>query len=201
MNAAAERAYWDNAGPDEIAQLVPGDYNALADECAERLLAVLPTIGRALDLGCGPGRLTFCVAKARSTLDLIGVDISENKLNAAKFTRQLHRLERRVWFYACDGRNLPGFGTFDAAWCVLVFQHLPPDAVAGYISQVAERLVPGGVFVFQYVAGDGRQQGPLAWEHDTADVKAWCEDAGLSFEFECAIHESWAWITARKGSV
>ena len=81
---------------------------------------------------------------------------------------------------------------------MLLFQHLPGDAVAGYIAQVAERLERGGVFVFQYV--EGFEDVAMSRQRSEATVRGWCADAGLAVADvspgTVVPFPEWRWVTA-----
>lgn len=109
------------------------------------VLDAMPTSGRVLDLGCGQGRVAVPVAEARPGLQVTGVDVSPRMLDHAA-------THPRVEYVLGDGATVPG--PVDGVWSVLLFQHLPPDAVAGYLTAVHEQLTVGGPLLVQFVAGD-----------------------------------------------
>lgn len=87
--------------------------------------------GRALDFGCGAGRLTEAMAAYAS--QAVGYDISPGMLEKAR---------------ARGGRasyvgELPD-GPFDWINSFIVFQHIPPVRGMALIEALLERLAPGG---------------------------------------------------------
>jgi SAM-dependent methyltransferase len=87
--------------------------------------------GRALDFGCGAGRLTEAMcAYAR---EVVGCDVSPGMLATAR---------------ARGGRaryvEAPPAGPFDWINAFIVFQHIPPERGLGLIEDLLARLAPGG---------------------------------------------------------
>lgn len=84
---------------------------------------------RVLDLGCGNGRHTL--EAARYPGRIVGVDISREDLQAAKF--MYDDLKRkgavgRADFIIGDAQNLPfKDGAFDKSLCTETFEHVPDD--------------------------------------------------------------------------
>jgi SAM-dependent methyltransferase len=100
--------------------------------------------GRALDFGCGVGRLT------RGLLgyyrEASGVDISENMIKRAR------ELTPQCDFRVNNSPDLSIFPdrTFDLVYSNRVLQHQPSAAVTSkYISEFFRVTVPGGLVIFQ----------------------------------------------------
>jgi ubiquinone/menaquinone biosynthesis C-methylase UbiE len=99
---------------------------------------------KALDFGCGVGRLT------RALLDYYeevhGVDVSANMVEKAKkYTPQCN-------FHLNESSNLSLFPDvmFDLVYSNRVLQHLPSSSMIGnYIREFFRVAVPGGLVVFQ----------------------------------------------------
>lgn len=85
----------------------------------------------------------------------------------------------------------------DAAWSMLLFQHLEADAVRGYLAEVARVLRPGSMFRFQWCVGS--TDSPYAHDHDPLDIVEWADDAGLLIG-DCPQRDpdwpTWGWATA-----
>ena len=104
-----------------------------------------PQSGRALDFGCGVGRLSQ--ALALHFHEVVGVDVSPTmiqlagRLNHAGFVRYIenHRTDLHLF----------GPGHFDFIYSDIVLQHLDQDAARAYVKEFLRLLAPGGVAVFQ----------------------------------------------------
>jgi SAM-dependent methyltransferase len=101
---------------------------------------------RALDFGCGAGRLTQ--ALARRFEHAVGVDVAPGMIEAA---RRLDVSEGRAEFVLNDHPDLRRFedASFDLVYSNLVLQHMPPGLARGYVAELARVLAPGGLLVFQ----------------------------------------------------
>lgn len=123
------------------------------EELIERVLATAARYGlpagrrRALDFGCGVGRLTR--ALARHFDDCCGVDISEEMIRQA---RELNSSVPNCSFMVNAGSDLRVFpsGSFDCVVSILVLQHLPRrDWILSVISEFLRVLNDGGLLAFQ----------------------------------------------------
>jgi len=111
-------------------------------------LAAKPDLerGKALDFGCGVGRLTQSLAEHFKTV--VGVDIAPTMIaEAAKYNRHGDRCTYRV----NDRPDLLQFsdGTFDFIFTLIVLQHMAPHYAKGYLKEFLRLLKPGGVVLFQ----------------------------------------------------
>lgn len=102
---------------------------------------------RALDFGCGLGRMTRALADHFE--ECVGVDISENMIKGA---RELNRDVEGVSFVVNRAADLRIFdcGSFDFIYSTIVLQHVPERrAIKAYIGEFCRVLSPGGLAVFQ----------------------------------------------------
>ena len=101
--------------------------------------------GRALDFGCGVGRLTRALAEHFDSCD--GVDVAASMIEHA---RELNENGERVRFHHNPAPNLRLFsdGSFDFLLALIVLQHMEPDLMRGYMREFVRVLRPGGVAVF-----------------------------------------------------
>jgi SAM-dependent methyltransferase len=133
---------WDVAeflrtGEDEIEELL-----ARAGE-----LGLPAAFGRALDFGCGAGRLTRALAGRFG--ECVGVDISEAMVAEAL---RINADCGGCTFLVNDTADLRRFpdASFDFVYSTLVLQHLPGRRlVAAYLAEFVRVVSPGGAAVFQ----------------------------------------------------
>jgi ubiquinone/menaquinone biosynthesis C-methylase UbiE len=116
------------------------------DAAVDRLarLGLPRRYGRALDFGCGAGRLSQ--ALSRYADQVVGVDISPPMLAAA---RRLDRTGGACEFILNEANDLGIFadGSFDLVYSALVLQHLPRPDIDQYLGEFLRVLTPGGVAV------------------------------------------------------
>lgn len=120
------------------------------------LLTRIPAGGVVLEIGPGGARWSS-VLQAR-TRRLILVDVSERPL---ELCRERFAAAENVEYVLSGGNDLPGVedSCVDAVWSFDVFVHVAPTDQAGYLSEIARVLSPGGVAVIHHA--DGRNLGDL----------------------------------------
>ena len=134
---------------DEFLQTGRDEIDALIRYLDERGLA--QNRRRALDFGCGAGRLTHALAGHFD--HVIGVDIAASMIEVAK---RLHggtpNLDFRV---NTSGRleSIPS-GSVDLVYTLLVLQHIRPRYIRQYLAEFVRLLTPGGVLLFQLPSDD-----------------------------------------------
>lgn len=119
---------------------------------AARFLAELARVapgvtrGRALDFGCGVGRITRSLAPHFDAI--VGVDAAASMIAQA---RDLNREYGNCSFALNTRPDLAMFdsGSFDVVYCRLVLQHVPRRRARAYIGEFVRVLAPGGVAMFQ----------------------------------------------------
>ena len=136
-------------GEDEIAGVV-------ADLVATGI--AVPT-GRALDFGCGVGRLTQALAARFHRCD--GVDIATSMITEA---RRINRFGDRVRYHVNAEPDLSLFAgqSFDLVLSFIVLQHMEPGYAARYLSEFIRVLKVGGIAVFQLPTRNRVPSAPLA---------------------------------------
>ena len=102
--------------------------------------------GRALDFGCGVGRLSQALCAYFDRVD--GVDIASSMVKAA---RKSNKHGARCHYHLNVRHDLRLFddGSFDLVYSNIVLQHMEPDLARGYIREFMRVLAPGGMAVFQ----------------------------------------------------
>ena len=102
---------------------------------------------RALEIGCGPGRLMIPMSKHFG--EIHGVDISDEM--AALARQKLARIVH-AHVHINSGADLSMFDDcyFDFVYSFVVFQHIPDkDVVLNYIREAQRVLKPGGILACQ----------------------------------------------------
>lgn len=103
------------------------------------------TLERALDFGCGAGRLSQGLTAHFERVD--GVDIAKSMIELAQ-NHNSHK--ERVHYHLNEASDLHLFenDTFDFILSIIVLQHLPNNLKTTYIDEFIRVLRPGGVAAF-----------------------------------------------------
>lgn len=132
---------------------------------------------RALDFGCGIGRLTHALAEHFMYVD--GVDISDEMIAIAS---EINQDPDRISFHV-SGEDLSLFkdDTFDFVYTMIVLQHCPPELSEVYVKEFVRVLKPGGIAMFNLPDGPIYQHPepwlsmyPVPWR----TVLRWTSEAG-----------------------
>jgi len=108
---------------------------------------------RALDFGCGVGRLVIPLAKR--CREVVGVDVSPSMLVEAKKNCEAEGVSN-VRFVKSDD-SLSGLtGAFDFIHSYIVLQHIPVARGEKIVARLAELLAPNGVAMIQVPYTSGR---------------------------------------------
>jgi SAM-dependent methyltransferase len=122
---------------------------------------------RALDFGCGVGRLTRALATHFRFCD--GVDLASSMIEHAK---QLRGIPDGVRFHHNEAIDLRLFesGSFDFLLSLYVLQHMEPELMRGYIAEFVRVLRPNGVAYFNVPDRTVRPEplAPGAWHASLA---------------------------------
>ena len=120
----------------EWAARVEGDpWERFLDELARRLAPR----ARVLDLGCGNGQKTACLA---NRFDVTGVDISEEQLRLARA-----EIPDATFLHADLAELEVPAESYDAVTAFYSISHVPRDEHAALFGKVARWLRPGGLFL------------------------------------------------------
>ena len=114
-----------------------------------RRLGHQPRAGRALDFGCGVGRLTQ--ALAASFQEVIGVDASPTMIRLAE---RLNQNPNKVRYLLNTAPVLEAVesNSIDLLYTDIVLQHLEPALAIRYVADFLRVLAPRGIAVFQLPA-------------------------------------------------
>lgn len=103
---------------------------------------------RALEIGCGPGRLMRPLS--RNFGEIHGVDVSDEMVRLA---RENLRGIPHAHVHSTDGASLAGFAdeSFDIVYSYAVFQHIPSrDVILRYLQEAHRVLKIGGLLRAQF---------------------------------------------------
>ena len=107
----------------------------------------LPTPqNRALDFGCGVGRLTQALAGRFEVV--CGVDIAPSMIEQAE---KLNRFSDNCTYHLNQTTDLRLFekDSFDFVYTNITLQHMRPKFIIKYLSEFLRILQPGGILAFQ----------------------------------------------------
>jgi SAM-dependent methyltransferase len=127
-------------GEEEIASIL---------EYAGSLGREIPT-KRALDFGCGVGRLTQALCGHFD--EAVGVDIADSMIRLAERYNR-HGSRCRYLVNKSDDLALFENGSFDFIYSNIVLQHMQPEYSKSYIRDFIRVLTPAGMAVFQLPSG------------------------------------------------
>jgi SAM-dependent methyltransferase len=142
---ATSRSEWSDeaffhSGQVEIDDIV---LNNIDEICAGRAAGEM----RALEIGCGAGRMTQSLGRIFGRVD--AVDISSEMIGQARSALSRHD---NIQFHVNNGVDLSMFedDSFDFALSAIVFQHIPSKAIVeNYIRETARVLRRHSLFKFQ----------------------------------------------------
>lgn len=109
-------------------------------------LGLSVTPGRALDFGCGVGRLTSALADRFTKVD--GVDIAPSMV---AHSQRRFGTDPRMSFFLLEDDNLSLFpsGRYDFIYTAHVLQHMEPRYSQRYVQEFVRVLAPAGVAVVE----------------------------------------------------
>lgn len=137
LDADASREFWASgeAHVDAVA--------AMVEQVAGKPFAPR----RALDFGCGVGRLMAPIGRRAESV--VGVDISPAMLDLAR-ARCAEVDVRDASFVLSDATLSRVEGRFDFVHSFIVFQHVPPRLGYGLLDAILARLEPGGAAALHF---------------------------------------------------
>ncbi|MCA3242678.1 MAG: class I SAM-dependent methyltransferase [Rubrivivax sp.] len=102
---------------------------------------------RALDFGCGVGRVLLPMAE--QIAEVVGIDVAPGMLEQARrHAKERHLKNVRLVLSDDDLSHLDG--DFDLIHSVIVFQHIEPARVRRFTALLLDRLRPGGIAALHY---------------------------------------------------
>ena len=131
---------------------VPQSFYISGEREAKRLVGALrrngiaPPFTRAVEYGCGLGRVSIPLSRFCRHLD--AYDISGSHIELAKRHAAETKVENILFHQVETPSDRPETG-YDLYYSCLVFQHNPPPVILRLIRNALEGLAPDGVAVFQ----------------------------------------------------
>jgi SAM-dependent methyltransferase len=153
---------------------------------------------RALEIGCGPGRLMKPLSRHFS--EIHGVDVSDEMIRLA---RERLRDIPHAHPHATNGASLAQFAdqSFDFVYSYAVFQHIPSrQVVLEYMNEISRVLKPGGIFRGQF-NGLPHSGAPDTWSGVTfsgEDIRAFTREKGLQLLALEDVQTQYMWTTWRR---
>lgn len=108
---------------------------------------------KVLDLGCGAGQDSKFMHEAG--MEIVGIDISREMINAARKRNQGANIEFIVGDFV---KNFFEDNFFDAVWCSTVFHHIPSNQNRMFIEKINRILKSGGILYISAGVGDKLQE-------------------------------------------
>ncbi|MGH9116889.1 MAG: class I SAM-dependent methyltransferase [Acidimicrobiales bacterium] len=184
--AATHRLVFDSPAMAAFSELEGEVLIGLLTEAASVLAELYERLGvevrRVLDVGCGPGVGTCCLALRFASASVVAVDGAATMLEHASARAERLGLAERV-----DTRlvELPaGFGTLgrtDVAWASMALHHIGDEAAA--LRRIRGLLDPGGLLAvveradpLRVLPGDADLGRPGIWDRLDAAWAAWFTD-------------------------
>jgi SAM-dependent methyltransferase len=155
---------------------------------------------RALEIGCGPGRLMKPLS--RHFAEIHGVDVSDEMIRLA---RERLRDVPHAHVQATNGASLGQFAdqTFDFVYSYAVFQHIPSRGVVlEYMNEIRRVLKPGGIFRGQF-NGLPHSAIPDTWSgvvFSSEDIRRFTRENGLRLLELTGVDTQYMWTTWKKSS-
>jgi len=131
----------------EYAKLIKRENND--DPHLDRFINKLPTGGRVLDLGCGPGISAACMANAGLQVDAI--DGSAEMIAMATQHQGV-----TAWQATFD--EITGTNIYDGIWANFCLLHASKEAVPQHLAALVTALKLGGAFHIAMKLGSGSQR-------------------------------------------
>lgn len=164
-------------------------------EILERVSDLIGPKGRALDFGCGVGRLTQALAAHFD--EAHGVDIAPEMIRKAEEFSKLDNTR----FHLNLTSDLSQFETdsFDFIYTRIVLQHMPPEYQEGYVREFIRILSPVGLAVFDIPDGPEyhhENEWLSMYGVEQSTVEGWVRDAGAAV-LRVVEEPTGAWVSKR----
>ncbi len=165
----------------------------------KRLPAASAHKRRALEIGCGPGRLLRPMSRHFS--QIYGVDVSDAMIKLAR--EKLSDIPN-AFPHAVSGSDLKLFPDrhFDFVYSYAVFQHIPDaEVVFSYLRETVRVLRPGGIARLQLNGLPKSRHGYTTWEGvriGADEIHAFTREHGVELLALTGTDSQYMWTTWRK---
>ncbi|MBU6257538.1 MAG: class I SAM-dependent methyltransferase [Burkholderiales bacterium] len=124
----------------------------LIEDELELLESLLPTpCRRAVELGCGAASTARALLRRHPGLEIVALEV-----DARQMAKNLAAPQERLHFVAGVAQSIPGAdAAFDLALMLKSLHHVPVDAMAQALGEVARVLRPGGLLYVSEPVFDG----------------------------------------------
>jgi 2-polyprenyl-3-methyl-5-hydroxy-6-metoxy-1,4-benzoquinol methylase len=155
------------------------------------LIEHVPKNSNILDIGCGNGVFLALLAHNHQLATAIGFDASPTAIDNANRMRQ--RLpQQQLSFLKIDVTQPWPPGEFSVVSMIDVLHHIPPTDQEQFIRRAAQKVAPGGRFIYKDIPTRPRWRAAMNRLHDlilahqwihyvpTEKVEAWMSQEGLT---------------------
>ena len=126
----------------------------LYNDSYDIFLDLIGTNSYVLDIGCGPGNITRYLLTKNPSLNIKGIDNSENMITLARSNNPLAE------FVMMDSRNLKNLNDkFDAIICGFCIPYLSKEDCRNLFSDCKNLIGDSGYLYLSFVAGDYENSG------------------------------------------
>lgn len=116
----------------------------------EEIGQYLPVSGRILDAGCGFGLFSLYYALRHPARQMIGFDLSSNRIQMAQNAARTLEVDPRVSFQVKDVTTFGGdLDMFNAAYMLDILHHVPARTHKSLIEAIYNCLLPGGILILK----------------------------------------------------
>jgi SAM-dependent methyltransferase len=167
-----------------------------------RLRPAMPSERRALEIGCGPGRLMLPMS--RHFGEIHGVDVSEEMAALAR-TRLADVPGAQVHVTSGADLGVLADAYFDFVYSYIVFQHIPSrEIVLNYLREARRVLKPGGVLCCQ-IRGVAPPESEMRRETETwtgcyfdgAEIERFAREQSFPLVAISGLETQYMWTTFR----
>jgi SAM-dependent methyltransferase len=154
---------------------------------------------RALEIGCGPGRLLRPMSRIFG--EIHGIDVSDEMIRRAQANL---RGVPHAHAHCTSGAGLAPFAdeSFDFIYSYAVFQHIPSrDVVMQYLREAGRTVKPGGIIKVQINGLDQTAKQYDTWSGvriSAEEVRAFAREGGLELLALEGVRTQYMWVTLRK---